>query len=178
MKLVTSALMQQIDRETIDNVGIPGPRLMENAGCGIAEAILEDILADLAKPSVTVVCGKGNNGGDGFVVARYLFEAGADVTIYFQGPLDKLSVDARLNFERVAAIGLPMIEIKSPDDLPDSLESDFIVDAVFGTGFSGSPRGLTEEMIEWINAQPQPVIAIDLPSGLNADNGQHERGGG
>ncbi|MBD3332051.1 NAD(P)H-hydrate dehydratase [candidate division GN15 bacterium] len=174
MKLVTSAQMQKVDRETIDNVGIPGPELMENAGRGIAECIIEDLLSTSPGAKLTVLCGKGNNGGDGYVVARYLHEAGFPVDMLYQGPYEKLSDDARLNFDRVKKLKLSMKEITEPSVLPDSLDSEFIVDAIFGTGFSGSPRGITAEMIEYINIQPQTVIAVDMPSGLNADTGEAE----
>ncbi len=174
MKLVTAAQMQKVDRKTIDEVGIPGPELMENAGRGIAEGIIEDLLGASLGAKVTVFCGKGNNGGDGYVVARYLHEAGIPVEVYYQGPYEKLSDDARLNFDRAAKLKIAMTEVTEPSVLPDTLDSEFIVDAIFGTGFSGSPRGITAEMIEYVNTQSQCVIAVDLPSGLNADTGQAE----
>ncbi|UCG60292.1 MAG: NAD(P)H-hydrate dehydratase [Candidatus Zixiibacteriota bacterium] len=174
MKLVTSELMRRIDRETIDNVGIPGPELMENAGRGIAYGILTDIVQTTESLKFAVFCGKGNNGGDGYVIARYLQEGGLEVVIYFIGPVDKLSPDAKLNYDRAIELELDMVEIKSAADLPEDLSSDFIVDAIFGTGFEGEPKGLPAEMIAYINRQEQPVIAVDMPSGLNADNGQHE----
>jgi NAD(P)H-hydrate epimerase len=174
MKLVTAARMQQIDRETIETVGIPGPTLMENAGRGIAECIVEDLLSLSPGAKVTVICGRGNNGGDGYVVARCLHEDGIPVEIFYQGPYEKFSDDARLNFDRARKLSIPMTEVTDHSVLPDTLDSEIIVDAIFGTGFSGSPRGITAEMIEYINTQPQEVIAVDLPSGLNADNGQAE----
>jgi NAD(P)H-hydrate epimerase len=172
MYLVTAEQMRAIDRETIDNRGIPGPELMENAGRGIAEAMLDDIIEDPDEVAVAIFCGKGNNGGDGFVVGRYLYEAGADVSVFFLGPFDKLSEDAALNFERARAAGIEMCEIRSAGDLPDGFECDVIVDAIFGTGFSGAPRGVAAEMIDFINLQyDTPVVAIDTPSGVNADTG-------
>src|SRR5512147_1324072 len=111
MKLVTSAQMQQIDRKTIDKQGIPGPELMENAGRGVAERILAHYIPVPAAASVAVFCGKGNNGGDGFVIARYLKEAGADVQIYFLGPADGLSPDAMLNHGLAVACGITMRDI-------------------------------------------------------------------
>ena len=173
MKLVTSEQMRQIDRETIENVGIPGPELMENSGRGIAEYIL-GLTGAGEGTSFAIICGKGNNGGDGFVVGRYLYEAGADVHIFFVGPIEKLSPDARLNFDRAVGLDMDLREIESIERLPEELECDFLIDAVFGTGFSGAPRGITAELIDYMNRQPAPVLAVDMPSGLNADTGQFE----
>ncbi len=174
MKLVTSAQMRKIDREAIDNRSIPGEWLMENAGRGIATGILQKLIRTPSEATVTIFCGKGNNGGDGYVVARHLYEAGVNVTVYFLGPLDKLSPDARLNFDRAAGLGVTLYEIKSSDDLPKDLSCDLIIDAVFGTGFSGAPKGLSAEIIEFINSQDTEIVAVDAPSGLNVDNGQFE----
>ncbi len=171
MKLVTTAQMREIDRETIDNRGIPGQQLMENAGLGIAEYILSDLLEDAKGSKIVVFCGRGNNGGDGYVVGRYLYDAGADVQVYFLGPLDKLSPDAKLNFDRAAGGGLELIEITSATDLPSDLDCDLIVDAIFGTGFSGAPQGVAAEMIELMNLADAGIVSVDMPSGLNADNG-------
>ncbi len=173
MKLVTSSLMRAIDRETIDTHGISGPSLMENAGQGIAELILSDLIDSPSDTKVALFCGKGNNGGDGYVVARGLYDAGVDVRVFFLGPIDQLSVDARLNFDRAAGLGIALTEITAAKDLPAQLDCDIAIDAVFGTGFVGAPHGLAAEMIEYINLQDVTVVSIDLPSGLNADTGQH-----
>jgi NAD(P)H-hydrate epimerase len=174
MKLVTAEVMRSIDRETIENRGIPGPELMENAGRGIAERIRDDILLDCPGKTIAVFCGKGNNGGDGFVVGRYLHQYGCDVTLYYIGPADKLSPDASLNLNRARELNLRLNEINAVSELPAELKADYIIDAIFGTGFTGAPQGLTAEMIEYINRQNIPVIAVDCPSGLDIDTGQHE----
>lgn len=174
MKLVTSVQMQAVDREAIDGRGIPGPELMENAGGGIAAAILEDLIPKASDTKIAVVCGKGNNGGDGYVIARYLQGVGCEVEVYHLGPVDKFSDDAKLNYDRAAELDLPLHEVASTDDLPDDADCDIIVDAIFGTGFSGAPRGFSAELIEWINRQDADIVAVDMPSGLNADNGQAE----
>ncbi len=175
MKLVTSAQMQQIDRLAIDHYGIPGPQLMENAGRGIAEHLLTRHLPVATGATVAIFCGKGNNGGDGFVIARYLHRAGASVSVYFLGPPDGLSPDAQLNYNRAHEAGIKTLDIRSASDLPSDLDCQLIVDAIFGTGFSGAPRDLAADMISFINRQAGiPVISVDLPSGLNADNGQHD----
>jgi NAD(P)H-hydrate epimerase len=174
IKVVTAELMRAIDAEAIEKRGIPGPELMENAGRGTAEKIRRLIIRESGNWKIAVFCGKGNNGGDGFVTARYLQKYGYDVAVYYIGPAERLSPDARLNLDRALRLGLPIKEIRSLDDLPDFLEADFIVDAIFGTGFSGAPLGLTADMIGYINRQGCEIISIDCPSGLNVDTGAHE----
>lgn len=174
MKLVTAEQMRRVDREAIDNRGIPGPELMENAGRGIAEKIRDKILSEPQGKKIVIFCGKGNNGGDGFVIGRYLHQYGADVSIFFPSPPEKLSDDARLNFDRAKKLNMEIRGIESVKQLPDSTGADYIVDAIFGTGFAGAPRGLLREMIEYINTQGVPVVAVDCPSGLNVDTGRHE----
>jgi len=174
LKLVNADTMRQIDREAIEGRGIPSEQLMENAGQGIARRILANLLPSSGSGSAAVFCGKGNNGGDGYVVARHLYKAGVTVSVYFLGPIDKLSTDAKLNFDRAAGMGLDLHEITSMEDLPEVIESDVLVDAVFGTGFSGAPRGLAGEVIDYIAEQECLIASVDLPSGINADNGQFE----
>ena len=143
MKLVTSEQMRNVDREAIDNRKIPSEKLMENAGQGIALAILDELITVPEGTAVAVFCGKGNNGGDGYVVARILHEAGVSVSICFLGPVEKFAQDARLNYDRAVKTGLAPKEITSIDQLPMDPVNDFVIDAVFGTGFSGAPRGLS-----------------------------------
>jgi hydroxyethylthiazole kinase-like uncharacterized protein yjeF len=175
MKLVTAEQMRMIDRQTIEGRIVSGPDLMENAGRGIAQRLLSGVIDPSVNENVAVFCGKGNNGGDGFVIGRYLMEAGASVTTYFIGPVDELSPDARLNFDRAAQLDMKLIEVSAIEDVPANLECDYVIDAIFGTGFAGAPRGLAAELIEYINRHSdRTIIAVDLPSGLNADTGQHE----
>lgn len=174
MKLVTADLMRRIDATAIEMRGIPGPELMENAGRGIAEAIRDGIMGDPKSQAVTVICGKGNNGGDGFVVGRYLHEYGCKVDLYYPAPDEKLSDDAKLNLGRARELEISIHPVEKIQDFPEIIEADFIIDAIFGTGFSGAPRGLPGEMIDYINQQNIPVITVDCPSGLNIDTGRHE----
>jgi len=174
MKLVTSAQMRAVDREAIENQGIPGPELMENAGRGTAEGILENLIENPDETTAIIFCGKGNNGGDGFVIGRYLHQVGVNVVIFYIGNPEDMSPDAHLNYDRAGELGLDMFEIKAIEDLPEELDCDIIVDAIFGTGFEGAPRGLTKDLIEYINWQDAHIVAVDVPSGLNADNGQYE----
>ena len=175
MYLVTSGLMRAIDREAIDKHKIPSLELMEKAGQGIAERLLiHEIIDPASEHKVAVICGKGNNGGDGFVVARYLHEAGINVCLFFIGPLNALTADASVNYNRAVKSQVLLTEIKKMADLEDIKDCSHIIDALFGTGFSGSPRELSAEIIEFINRQKAAVISIDLPSGLNADDGTHQ----
>ena len=174
MKLVTSDVMRQIDTAAIEQAGIPSLELMENAGRAIAQFIIADIAIDLDDAVFSIFCGKGNNGGDGFVVGRYLFLAGYEVQLFHIGAPSELSDDSKQNYDLIKELDIPVNEIKSIDDLSELLESDFIIDAIFGTGFSGSPKGISSELIEYINSQPQEIIAIDTPSGLSANDGCYD----
>jgi NAD(P)H-hydrate epimerase len=172
MKFVTSETMRAIDSECIDKLGIPGLKLMENAGVGTVRFI-ERELGPQKDRTVTVVCGKGNNGGDGFVIARELRRSGASVSVYLVGHRDDVSGDARANLGR---LGLEnVVELSDGRSIAGFVEvmtkSDFIVDAVFGTGFNGVPRGLSGTVIGQMNACGRPVLAVDVPSGLNATTG-------
>jgi len=175
MYLVTAELMRQIDRAATNKLRLSSLELMENAGRGIAERlILQNIIDPSSDAKVVIFCGKGNNGGDGFVVGRYLYDAGIDVRIFFIGAANKLSDDARINRNSAVETGVAVEEIKSVNDIDPNLHCTHIIDAIFGTGFQGVPHGLAAELIEYINRKNATVISIDLPSGLNADNGQHE----
>ncbi len=174
MKLVTAEIMRGIDRETIEHRGIPGPELMENAGRGIAERIRDEILIEPQGKGVVIFCGKGNNGGDGFVVGRYLQQYGCQVKIIFPGPPENLSPDALLNYQRTGSTGIDLVDVRVSEQLDGVGECDYVIDAVFGTGFSGAPTGLSHNFIECINRLDLPVIAVDCPSGLNIDSGMHE----
>ena len=175
MYLVSCESMRTIDREAIDKHKIPSLDLMEKAGQGIAERLLIHNIIDPATDNkVAVICGKGNNGGDGFVVARYLHKAGVNVCLFFIGPVKALSKDASVNHNRAVKSQVPLTEIKKVADLEDIEKCTHIIDAVFGTGFKGRPRDLSAEVIEFINEQEAAVIAIDMPSGLNADKGTHQ----
>lgn len=173
MKLVTADVMRQMDLAAIEKAKIPSLELMENAGRGIAQSITVDLTLELDDVVFTIFCGKGNNGGDGFVVGRYLFLAGFEVAIYHIGSPKEFSNDAKENYDLITELEIPTHEIKSIEELPEILESDFIIDAVFGTGFIGIPKDISFDLIEYINSQPQEIIAIDMPSGLHADDGTY-----
>ena len=173
VKVVTTQQMREIDRVTIEEVGIPGLDLMEAAGQGVVDAI-EETLIDISRSRIAIFCGKGNNGGDGFVVARLLTEKEADVDIYLLGEKSEISGDAKVNLDRVRNMGLKVKEISSRDQINNPLGVDIIVDAIFGTGIKGSVRGFPAEVIDLINSSEGTVVAVDTPSGLNTDTGEVE----
>jgi hydroxyethylthiazole kinase-like uncharacterized protein yjeF len=172
MKLVTARQMQAIDAETIQNRGIPGLTLMENAGLGIAEFVQRFLDGDVTAMNVAIFCGKGNNGGDGFVVGRYLSEWGAKVEFYLIGKVADLKGDAAVNCQRALELGLPVTELTSKSDFPDLLETELVIDAIFGTGFEGDVRGLAAPCIKFMNSLGVSIVSVDAPSGLNCDTGE------
>ena len=152
MKIVTTQQMQKLDKAAIEGRGIPGLELMENAGRGIAEYLYEISDNDVSSKNVVIVCGKGNNGGDGFVVGRYLSEWGAQVKFYLLGKRNELKGEAAANMVRVDQMALPINEISSADELVIEDDTDLIVDAIFGTGFHGDIRSPLDAVIEKINS--------------------------
>jgi len=175
MYLVTAAEMQQMDGETIQSFGIPGRVLMESAGRGAARFLLESF-EGIENAYLAVLAGRGNNGGDGFVVARYAAQRGIDVVVYLLAEAKRVTGDARDNLALLAPLSIPVVEIPDGDTLaeyePDMAQHDVWVDAVFGTGLSADIRGHYREAIDLLNSFQRPVLAIDIPSGVNADNGQ------
>ena len=149
---------------------IPGSQLMDTAGTRVSETILEHF--DIAGKTVTVVCGKGNNGGDGFVVARLLHEKGARPEIFLIGEKTQVRGDALVNLERSEKAGLRVDEISNSGQFRISTDSLLIVDAVFGTGFSGPVNAPYNDVIQSINAHRAPVVSVDAPSGLDGSTGQ------
>lgn len=175
MYLVTAAEMRQMDRETIDSFGIPGRVLMENAGRGACRVFLEQFPA-LGHKRVGIAAGRGNNGGDGFVIARYLFHKGINVTVFLLAAQEKVSGDAATNLGLLKPIGVPVVEL--PDQktfskhTTDLVHQDVWIDAILGTGLNSDVKGYFRDVIKFINNSRKPVFAVDVPSGLNSDTGQ------
>jgi len=171
MKTVTAQQMRNIDRRTIEGAGVPGLQLMERAGEGAARLAI-DLLGDPQGKTVLHFCGRGNNGGDGFVIARLLSEAGARPVVYLAGAADQVGGDARENLERLQEMGIAIKEVGALEDVADPGGADLIVDALLGTGLSGPVRGLMADLIGLINRAGRPVLAVDIPSGVDADSGR------
>ena len=173
MRILNSAQMREADRRTIDDIGIASLVLMENAGRQ-AVAAMEAMYSDLADRQIAVLCGRGNNGGDGFVIARTLAQRGIDVAVFLIGRVADVRGDARTNLEILGHLGLTVVEIADSQawELHVSEVGDctLIVDAIFGTGLNAPVAGFIESVIADVNASGIPVVSIDLPSGLSADS--------
>ncbi|MGA2697711.1 MAG: NAD(P)H-hydrate dehydratase [Terriglobales bacterium] len=168
MKIVTAAEMREIDRVTTQRFGVPSLTLMENAGAAVAEFVLSNYPEAKA---IGVICGKGNNGGDGFVAARKLKEVGREVSVLLLADPSELRGDAAAMFAKLADKALI---VRSSDDLQRKdaqglLKADVLVDAILGTGFSPPVSGLYADAINALNASGRPVVAVDIPSGADAD---------
>ena len=172
MKVLTSKEMREIDRKTIEEIGIPGPVLMENAGIRITGAILKRF-PRITEENVVIVAGKGNNGGDGFVVARHLFNLGARPNVLLLASKQELKGDASLNLGIAEKIGVEIAEVTKIEEWKKRriglFHASVIVDAIFGTGLLKPAEGLYATAIEDINKAPGFKVAVDIPSGLSSD---------
>lgn len=174
VRVVTASQMRQLDRRATEEYGIPSLLLMEHAGLQ-AVLELERAFPHLARSRVAVVCGKGNNGGDGLVVARHLFDRGITVEVFLLARQTEINGDARTNLEIIRKLGAPIYEVTTSQELEairGAIErADVVVDAILGTGTTGPAKGLFEEAIELLNRFGKPIVALDIPSGLNSDEG-------
>jgi NAD(P)H-hydrate epimerase len=163
--------VRDVDRAAIHEYGIPGVVLMENAARGLAEQALDMLStrADAA-PLVLIICGSGNNGGDGYALARHLHKHRIEVVIAPLGEPQPQS-DAGINRAICRKMRLREIAIDQLDELASSTRIALIVDAIFGTGLDRPISGQAAEVIEWINAQKRPVLAADVPSGMDCNSG-------
>ncbi|MGC1905678.1 MAG: NAD(P)H-hydrate dehydratase [Candidatus Acidiferrum sp.] len=184
MKVLTAAEMRDVDRLTTERHGIPSLQLMETAGTKAANAFVARMREmGLEPPHTTcVLCGKGNNGGDGFVIARHMRSRAQTVRVYLFAVMDELRGDAEINFKRWRELGGEVISI--PDEKswegawPEIAKSDVIVDAIFGTGFRGVASGAVGRAIDDLNQlsgdatlpRPALILAVDTPSGLPSDS--------
>ncbi len=166
--------MARVDKEAIAVEKIPGLALMERAGEAVARAA-RDMIGSAGGRRVAIFCGKGNNGGDGFVVARLLAEAGIDPDVFLMADPLELAGDAASNFERLGGLPVRVTRVQAPADLDSSFRGsadyDLVVDAIFGTGFSGTAEGIFERAIQAINSANCPVLSVDIPSGVRGLTG-------
>ncbi|MBN2365651.1 MAG: NAD(P)H-hydrate epimerase, partial [Calditrichaeota bacterium] len=171
LKIVTSGEMREMDRFAIKELGIPGMVLMENAGKGTF-MVIENQFEPEGEETVYVFCGKGNNGGDGYVIGRYLWNAGMKVKFFVAAAEEDLKGDARANYDIIRKLEIPVEFISEKKQLNkiDRNGPDLVVDALLGTGIAGAVYGFMKDIIEFINKLNCPVISVDVPSGLNADS--------
>ncbi len=172
MRILNADQMREADRRTIQDIGIASLVLMENAGRQVVAAI-ESLYPDLSERRIAIVCGKGNNGGDGFVVARTLQQRGFDVSVFLIGSVADVKGDARINLEILGRLGQTLVEVA--DETAWELHGaevtghDLIIDAMFGTGLTTPLTGIYETVVADINDAGVPIVAIDMPSGMSAD---------
>lgn len=171
MRVLTAEQMRQAEHRTITDIGIPAIVLMENAGRQVVAA-MESTFEGLDDATVAVLCGRGNNGGDGFVVARTLIERGNDVRVYLIGQASDVRGDAALNLRILRNLSVDVVEVADAGSwelhAPAVLDADIIVDALLGTGGRPPVEGLLETILADVNASDSPVVAVDLPTGLDA----------
>lgn len=167
--------MGAMDQIAIKEYGIPGVVLMENAGIKVAEVVVS-LLENLTQSTIIVFAGKGNNGGDGFVVARHLHNRGAKVQVLLATEAEKIKGDALINLNIWRKMGQRIYQVNKNNDVNlvrlALMKADLVVDALYGTGFKGTVPDQMVPIIEAINACGKPVVAVDIPSGLEADTGR------
>lgn len=171
-KVVSVKEIQKLDDIAINKYGVPSIALMENAGRSSANIIKRKLKRHL-KPFVCVICGMGNNAGDGFVIARHLINAGIRVKIYLIGKGSKLKADAALNYRILKGCGYPIIEINKINSalVRDLKRAGIVVDAIFGVGLNRAVSEPFASIVDAINKNSTYTVAVDVPSGLNATSG-------
>ncbi len=171
IELITGSQMASIDRRAVDS-GVPSIELMEAAGQGVTR-VVENLLGDFQNRHIVILCGKGNNGGDGFVIARQAAQSRAKVQVFTATSAREITGDAKTNLDRLPP------DIVQPVDHITTVQhalanADIAVDALLGTGIQGPPRGIYADLINALTRARCPIVAVDIPSGLNADTGEIE----
>ena len=181
MKILTADQMRGLDRLTTERAGVSYRQLMENAGRQVADFILEEMVAERQpadRPvAISILCGKGNNGGDALVAARHLWQRGLKPRVWFLTRASELKGDAKANCEAFLQAGGTVEELAEPEDWlrerSTVLDCDIVVDGLLGTGLSGPVQGHLAQVIDDVNAgRDYRVVAVDIPSGLSADTGE------
>ena len=175
MKYITSQEMREIDRRTQEDFGISAVVLMENAGRAAFRVALDMLSKEESKRAICV-CGKGNNGGDGFVCARHLINNGVDTDIFLLGEPDGLKGNAKINYDILRKMGKVIKILKTKDDLEflksKLKEAQLLIDAIFGIGLSAEIKEPYRSVIDLMNQSGKPILALDVPSGLDATDGK------
>ena len=172
MRILNVAQMREADRCTVEEIGIPSLVLMENAGRQVVAA-MEAAYESQLNGRVGVLCGRGNNGGDGFVVARTLIQRGVDATVFVIGSVADVRGDARTNLDILGRLGVAVVEVDDEQTwelhFSEISQCALLIDAIFGTGLKTALGGMMETVVADINASGIPIVSIDLPSGMSAD---------
>jgi len=169
--------VRAFDAWAINELGIPGVVLMENVGRSCAELIKKE-LARVSNPKVCIFCGTGNNGGDGYVIARHLLNSDFEVVMVICGERNKIKGDAKINLDILEGLGQSIEQLNLDDgNIPGRVKTfaagaDMLVDGLFGTGLNGQLSDEYKQLIESINSQHRPILAVDIPSGLDCDAGE------
>lgn len=175
MRVVTAEEMKKLDQAAIEKYDVPGLILMENAGRQVVE-VIKEIFGDVRGKVITVFVGKGNNGGDGFVIARHLLNLGAEVKVLAFAELAEITGDAATNLNIWQKMEQKVYSLQHGDGVNIVrlvlMNTDLIVDAIYGTGFRGKMAEKTGRLVEVLNESGKPIVAVDIPSGLEADTGK------
>lgn len=175
MKIATAEIMRNLDRRAIEEYGLPGLVLMENAARGTVQAMVR-VFPNLPAKRVGIFAGRGNNGGDALAVARYLINRGVTCQVYLLATRDQVKGDAATNLRIFEKMHGNVLEVPGSAEFRRSqaemAQNDLLVDGILGTGLNSPVQGFFHEVIGYINSLRRPVIAIDIPSGLDADSGQ------
>lgn len=175
--VMSRAQVRAVDQWAINTLGVPGVVLMENAGRSCVELVKEK-LADTSEPKVCIFCGTGNNGGDGYVIARHLLSGGFKVTVVICGDRSKIKGDAKINLDILERLDQPIEQLNlKGGNIPSRIKSfaagaDMLIDGLFGTGLNGQLSDEHKQLIDSINGENRPILAVDIPSGLDCDTGE------
>ena len=174
MKVATAEIMRKLDRRAVEEFGIPGPVLMENAARGTVGAMFRHF-PDLLKKRVGILAGRGNNGGDALAVARYLLNRGVSCEVYLLAAREEVKGDAAANLEILTRMGGTIFEVLNLEEWEARkgrlADKDLLVDGILGTGLKGEVKGFFREIITFVNFLEKSVVAVDIPSGLDSDSG-------
>ena len=171
MKACFASEMRAVDKAAEEIGGIPSIVLMENAAAECVKALSEDF-SDLKNKRIAVFCGKGNNGGDGFAIARRLYQLGAETAVYLVCG-NEFKGDAKINFDIIKKMNINIDVVYDTENLNYIIRSnDIVVDAIYGTGIHGIVGGISYDVINEINENSKYTLSVDVPSGINSDSGE------
>jgi NAD(P)H-hydrate epimerase len=175
MKVATPKQIGKMDSETINKIGIPGIVLMENAALKVVEETIKSV-GEIKGKKVIVIAGKGNNGGDAFAAARYLHNLEAHVSVFITSEKSEIKSDAEINLKIIENMNIKTVEVIDESILSEIKKEldtcDAVVDGIFGTGFKGQITGIIEEVVGLVNDSLKYIVSIDIPSGVNGENGK------